>query len=202
MAQSSNGWWSDATPALLTLAGVLIGALVFFGPPWTLLALLGALFLTIVARKVGRDQFPAQPVLGRCLMETWALSAVLAGALATTFAFWLLSDADLSGLVPPNKVKASKLDALTGIVTGAVLTSIAAIVTKGISEGSGPFSVADLFKDEVDKLAGALVQPVSPRLVEALQKHAVAEEKPQGWGFAARAMRARVIAEELKKRTS
>ena len=31
-------------------------------------------------------------------------------------------------------------------MSGAVLTSIAAIVTKGISEGSGPFSVADLFK--------------------------------------------------------
>lgn len=192
----------NAAKGFPAVAGVLLGVLTYgsYAPVAGTLGLVMLGAVGWISRNVGIYIFPFNPRAGRTAIELWVLTAIAIMALVAMLSI-AISLAPLAQWLHLRGTD-NEYKALSGALSGAVLTYVAFVWTKDITDGTGFFWPSTAFKVAMCKSLLGLPEAMqyNGRLQHAVYGESIEGiEGTVGWGFKDRTIRTRVYIEEVER---
>lgn len=192
------GGAASGLPALL---GVAAGIMVYLGG----LAWWAGLALTLVALGAivagGERLLATRPGLGRWMIEASYLVAVAVTALGTALVAVVVLNTPLSVFGDASGLRDDEIKQLSSAFAGAVSAYVALLWTKDIGDQKGALWPATRFQAAMKRAHAVLSPPPAPssQVFDAMSSSNVRGHGDLGWGFAARGVRAGILAAYLEK---
>jgi hypothetical protein len=175
-----------------------------FGGGWDwILGCITAFVAVAIVMGIGTALMPRWPEVARWLIEAWILSAVCIVGLATCLVLHV-STMPLDWL--PGTGRSKDIDtAISGTFVGAISTYVALVWTKDVGDATGDFFPSTRFKKAMAWAFKRLKRKprMGGRVYEAIfRDENVINSDAEGWEFAARGERAKILAEFLRNPAS
>jgi hypothetical protein len=187
---------SNIIVGLPALVGVLLGIKLYltgFSLIFYILLLLG---IDFIALNTGSFLMSRSPRFAGLLIELWILSAIAVTALTTAGIFWLTFSEPLNFIGNTAVLSAQQIKEISAVLISAVTAYAALAWTKNIEDADGYFWPSTQFKKAIQAVYDELPdKPLNDtKVYEAMFLDTVRDYGPIGWDFAARRIRARVLA--------
>jgi hypothetical protein len=154
--------------------------------------------VALLFRWIGQRVIGRYPIVGFGFIEVWILAAISVVALGTAAILWLTIQAPKWFAAESEERK----EAVSGALVGAVTAYLALLWSEDISKGEGWFWPSTQFRNALDRAYtnNPSCPPAPSREHDAVYIDRVRDNGPEGWGFAARLGRARIIREYLERK--
>jgi hypothetical protein len=189
----------NAIVGLPALLGVVLGLKLYVDPIPTAYYVATMMMAAFAARWIAFATIHRVPRVARWLIELWILAAIGVTAVATAGVTWVTLNATLGFLFDTSHIDVKQLEKMTTAIVTALTTYVALVWTKDIGDAKGFFWPSTAFKTAMAKAYSMLTaKPVgTTKEYEAMFMDTVTNHGNIGWGFGARGIRAKILADSI-----